>query len=31
MSQELMDELTDFGRRDLAKLQMDNLESEMYE
>ena len=31
MSQELMDELTDFGRRDLSQLRMDDLESEMYE
>ena len=31
MSQELMDELTDFGRRDLSQLRMDDLESETYE
>jgi hypothetical protein len=31
MSQELMDELTDFGRRDLSQLRMDDLESEVYE
>ncbi len=29
MSQELMDELTDHGRRDLSQLRMDDLESEM--
>jgi hypothetical protein len=31
MSQELMDELTDLGRRDLSQLRMDDLESEVYE
>lgn len=31
MSQELMDELTDHGRRDLSQLRMDDLESEVYE
>ena len=31
MSQELMDELTDHGRRDLSLLRMDDLESEVYE
>jgi hypothetical protein len=30
MSQELMDELTDHGRRDLSRLRMDDLESEVY-
>ncbi len=31
MSQELIDELTDHGRRDLSQLRMDDLESEIYE
>jgi hypothetical protein len=31
MAQELMDELTDFGRRDLSQFRMDDLESEAYE
>ena len=31
MSQELMDELTDHGRRDLSQLRMDDLEREAYE
>jgi hypothetical protein len=31
MSQELIDELTDRGRRDLSRLRMDDLETEVYE
>lgn len=31
MSQELFDELTDHGRRDLSQLRMDDLESEVCE
>jgi len=31
MSQELIDELTDGGRRDLSQLRMDDLESEVYD